>query len=249
MSLARHARAWLRPAAWQRLAAVAEDAAMRAAFETWSLHDWPLVVRRQDAGPSGRERMPGARIVPAPRAVCTVHDATDAADPIALGLALPAAEGRRRIGVIVAAGDVARHAPALTLRAALPALTAPWKASVEHIDAAARAHAVAPRVFGALAWQAATGRDYLRAGSDVDLCCAVDSRATLRRAEAWLQHAGRVQSLPLDVELQFPDGNAVSAREWRNADRGASVLAKRVDGVRLVRRAVLLDALPAEALA
>jgi phosphoribosyl-dephospho-CoA transferase len=97
------------------------------------------------------------------------------------------------------------------------------------------------RVFGSLAMQTLTGDRYLGAGSDVDLLLRPLDGAQLDVGLALV--ARHAQSLPLDGEIEFPFGHAVSWKEWLGAEtqQGADrVLAKHLDTVTLLRRDELL---------
>jgi phosphoribosyl-dephospho-CoA transferase len=95
-------------------------------------------------------------------------------------------------------------------------------------------------VFGSLAMQTLTGERYLGDSSDIDLLLRPRDHAQLAAGLALVaSHAGR---LPLDGEIEFPLGHAVSWKEWLGActDPADRVLAKRLDAVALLRRDTLL---------
>jgi phosphoribosyl-dephospho-CoA transferase len=88
---------------------------------------------------------------------------------------------------------------------------------------------------------ALTGDRYLGAGSDVDLLLRPLDGAQLDAGLALI--ARHAQSLPLDGEIEFPSGHAVSWKEWLGVEKqqGADrVLAKHLDTVALLRRDELL---------
>lgn len=196
------------------------DAEARGSIAHWLDAELPLVVRRPD--------------MPAARSPSRVH----------LGLPLPPSQGRRRLAFVLARHHVARATPPPTLQWVSAALPAVWQRSLGALDRDARALGVTLRVFGSAAWQALTGLDYLREGSDVDLVFRPDSRAqldaTLASFDAW-EARGEPR---VDAEIVFAGERAVAWREWRQAS-GADdrVLVKSLAGAALVRRAELLVAL------
>lgn len=217
----------------------AVKAEVMAALERWRLAGWPLVARRRDADAS--------------------------ADEACLGLALPpdpVSEIKLRIGLRVPAGGVATTAPPLALKDAVGRLTASASASVSLSAPAAslppvlaawlpalaalrdEATGLDVRVYGSLALQALTGLPYLRPASDIDLLLQPASDRQLCAGLAlFTRHAVR---LPLDGEIVFPRGEAVSWKEWAAAQAsGARVLAKERDTVRLIPPALLAATLKA----
>jgi len=92
-------------------------------------------------------------------------------------------------------------------------------------------------VFGAFAWQALTGLEYVHARSDIDLLwdveTAQDADALVAALQAWELRFGR----RVDGELCLPDGGAVNWREFGGGSR--QVLVKRVDGAGLELRSNL----------
>jgi len=216
--LERHTLVWLSPAGWEGAIASAQPA-HKAALAEWRQQDWPAVVRRQDADVGA-----GADI-----------------SVVFLGVPLPpdAAGVKVRIPLRVSSALVARATPAITLREALPASGA-W-----HDDLAALCDAAPTlRVFGSLAMQALTGQQYVSPTSDVDLLFHPSSRSQLENVMSLLTtHA---EHLPLDGELVFPDGAAVSWKEWRMAiTHPAKVMVKELHTVRLANTASLLATLEA----
>jgi phosphoribosyl-dephospho-CoA transferase len=87
--------------------------------------------------------------------------------------------------------------------------------------------------------QTLTGDRYLGAGSDVDLLLRPANAAQLDAGLALV--ARHAQNLPLDGEIEFPSGHAVSWKEWLGTDAQAQrsadrVLAKHLVTVALLRR-------------
>ena len=88
------------------------------------------------------------------------------------------------------------------------------------------------RVFGSLAMQSFTGLPYLTDSSDIDVLFAPADRKQLDEGLALLSAASA--HVPLDGEIVFPGGAAVSWKEWRDAgEAGRTVLVKTIDEVRL----------------
>lgn len=226
--LARHSLVWLTPAGWRATAAAAAPA-HAPAIELWRGRDWPLVARRNEAMPLAGE-------------VC-------------LGLAPPptpgwerdgAPDGGARLRIAVRALDahVARSAPPLAVAQALAAAPERWRQPLAGLakDSAGLGPGLNLRVYGSLALQALTGLDYLRPGSDIDLLLAPATPGQLNAGLALL--ADYADTLPLDGEVVFPNGEAVAWKEWRAASGGqARVLAKSVHGVRLAGVDALLATL------
>lgn len=164
-------------------------------------------------------------------------DAAD--DEVCLGLPLPPdADGVKvRIALRARLSDVARVAPALALR----------EAEAVHDGVAALCDEMGTlslRVFGSVAMQVLTGLRYVTATSDVDVLFAPTSHRQLEDGTALLsRHAER---LPLDGEIVFPGGAAVSWKEWNMAmTHPAKVLVKDLRSVRLADTASLLATLEA----
>ncbi|MYM22372.1 malonate decarboxylase holo-[acyl-carrier-protein] synthase [Duganella sp. FT135W] len=186
-----------------------------AALTQWQRRDWPAVVRRLDA---------------------------DAApDEVCLGLPVPPdSAGRKvRIALRVQAAHVVRSSDAMALHAALP-FSGAWH---EQLNALCdEATALDLRVFGSLAMQALTGLQYVSPTSDVDVLFHPASRHALDEGVALLERYTR--QLPLDGEIVFPGGAAVSWKEWQMAMRHpAKVMVKELHAVRLADTASLLATL------
>lgn len=166
-------------------------------------------------------------------------DVDAGADEVCLGLPLPpdSAGVKVRIALRARVADISRLSPAMLLRDA---------ATVRDVQALCDdAGALPLRVFGSVAMQALTGLQYLSPTSDVDVLFHPASRLQLEEGVALLvRHAER---LPLDGEIVFPGGAAVSWKEWQMAmTHPAKVLVKDLQSVRLADTASLLATLEAQ---
>lgn len=208
----RHELVWLTGRGWD----AARERALpghHAAIEQWRREDWPAIVRRADAGL--------------------------AAGQLSLGIALPPApDGTKgRIALNVDKADIARTSPALALAAAAEAAPGQWRPALDAL--VAQSAGMALRAYGSLAMQALSGQPYLTATSDIDLLFFPADADALRAGLALLTRFAEV--LPLDGEIVFPSGDAVSWKEWVHAGAAnARVLVKDAGAVRLAQPADLL---------
>jgi phosphoribosyl-dephospho-CoA transferase len=214
----RHELVWLTPSGWHAVAGQAQ--ADLDAIEQWRERDWPAVVCR---------RSPGL-----------------AEGSVSIGLPLPpAADGaKRRCGANVPAAAVARRQAPLPLSGFCDNAPAEWRRGLTTmlLEGATLPAPIALAVFGSCAMQVLTGQAYLRGASDIDLLLYPRSMSGLHAGLALLlRHAS---TLPLDGEIVFPDGAAVSWKEWAGA-RDERVLVKTIAGVQLAPKASLLATLEA----
>lgn len=213
--LSRHSLLHLSAAGWAS-ARTQVDVIHHAAIDSWCTADWPVIARRHEAG-------------------CPD-------DQVCVGLALPpdpVSGVKHRLPLRIASDQVMRTRLPLSLAEVLPVLPHAWQAALP-------AASVPLAVFGSAALQSITGLPYLRGSSDLDILL---QPATLAALTDGLQLLAQVAaSLPLDGEIVFPSGDAVAWKEWQAASgQGAAmrVLAKRNDGVALVRIDALLAGLAA----
>lgn len=214
--LPRHHLLWLTEAAWTRLQAQCQDSREQQVLARWQQMRWPVVVRRADA---------------------------DAApDEICAGIALPPdAQGNKpRLALRVQSAEVAGSRAPYGLRdiaaARLGDLPQGWQTGMEELQQQMQAAGIALAVFGSLSWQVITAQKYLRSTSDIDLLFVPASVAQLAQGLSLMTRYAGV--LPLDGEIVFPDGAAVSWKEWqqvtaREPDDTARVLVKRPTTVAL----------------
>lgn len=220
MQLSRHTLVWIRPECRAAVAAQVNDDAMHAQIATWLAVDRPLVVARQ------------------PCEVTQQHT-------IAVGLAMPPAQGKCRIALSVAAHDIARYTPPLLLADAIMHAPVEWQSALAELDAAATGIDLELRIFGSLAWQALSGVNYMTPQSDVDLLWHPLSNAQLQQGIALLVRWEQSSGLRADGEVLFGGSSAVSWREWAalKSGDGQRVLVKRASSAELVDARELLELL------
>jgi phosphoribosyl-dephospho-CoA transferase len=213
----RHDLVWLTPQGWDTALRGLAGAPRELALG-WCARGLPAVVRRSEPD------------TPATR--------------LCLGIPAPpdAHSGQKvRLGFAAERSHIAKAAPPLALDDA--EAPAAWQPGLASLGIALRAAGVDCRVFGSLAMQTLTGDRYLGADSDVDLLLRPLDGAQLAAGLALV--ANHAHSLPLDGEIEFPLGHAVSWKEWLGArgdvhDGADRVLAKRLETVALLRRDELL---------
>ena len=210
-ALRRHQLARLSEAGWTTILALPWDQQARECLVHWARHRLPLVVTRQPLDGAAR-------------------------GSIALGLPAPARWDRRRLALQVSRGEVLRVGdfPRLAAVQSLlsPLAQTPMHKLIGELDACR----ATSRVFGSYGWQAISGLDHVRPGSDLDLSVTVDGAAHADAVTHVLQSFDAPR-LRLDGELLFNDGAAVAWREWIDwrAGRARAVMVKRLHGVALER--------------
>jgi len=214
----RHGLVWLNEAGWSAALARVADA-HRFAVERWREQDWPTVIRRRDADCASGEICLGIALPP---------------DQDGLKLRVPlrvALQGVREMRAPLEIADVVEHAGPH------------WQNDLLAMQDEISAKGLEIRVFGSLALQALTGQAYVRPASDIDLLFSPQDGLQLEQGVSVLQqYAAR---LPLDGEIAFPSGQAVSWKEWVQARSKPDnrVLVKHDSGVALQRVDELLAAL------
>lgn len=215
----RHDRVYLHPDAAFHFACAAADEGLTAAVKAWIAAGRPLVAARQPS--QGKE--------------------------ILLGLTLPLAQRRQRLGCLVAPSAIAQVQAPLAISACVQYLPAACATPLQELEQSIRALGAEIGVYGSLAWEAASGEAYRHAESDIDLICDVHSA---RQYHACLDlHAQAARALPcrLDGEIRFPGGNAVAWRELLTAAVAASeLLVKGELAVSLLPLRTLVDSLTPE---
>lgn len=176
-----------------------------------------------------------------------VRRRTEAEDPdlVPVGVPLPTADGKRRVALLLPPGGVLQRSSPPLLRAIGRIADPGWRPTVVSLLALGARSGVEPAVFGSLLWQHLTGLAYLSPHSDLDLLWPVPAAFDLFALVISIAEVQRDAPLRIDGEVIFPDGSAVNWRELWNAhwaaDR-ATVLAKSMEGVRLVEIATLTGA-------
>lgn len=209
----RHMLVWLDAAGWTAAQAT-DEPQHKAVFRLWQMQSWPVIVRRADA---------------------------DAApDEICLGLPLPPDEdsGQKvRISLRAHTSHIRKASPAMALARVLRASPSTWRAQLAALERDAVGMPL--RVYGSLAMEAITELPYVSETSDVDILFYPTTRPQLENGIAILSRHAAL--LPLDGEVVFPGGAAVSWKEWMMAIANpAKVIVKELHAVRLADTASLL---------
>ena len=212
---ARHDLVTADPGAWADLLAGRRDLDGVPHLADWARAGRPLIVRR---------RVPG-----------------EGAEAVPLGLPLPPADGKRRIGLSLPSGVLSpREAPSLAGTASCA--PAAWQPAIAALLALGHDHGLTPRPFGALLWQAVTGLTYLGPASDLDLLwsCPGPVPASLLDGLARIDAEAPMR---LDGEILLPDGGGAQWRELHEAPEGGSVLVKYLDRVAMRSAGVVMGRL------
>lgn len=222
MMFARHNRVWLCKTAWARVASAhGLDSRHAQALVQWTDNNWPLVVRRPDA------ELPAAMV--------------------ALGMPLPpeiASNKKVRLAFVVHRDEIARSEDPVHLLDMTAALPSRWQPAYQDLCKEIASQQLELRVFGSFAMQAITGLPYLRDSSDIDLLFAPRTSQQLAAGLSVLSHYKKL--LPLDGEIVFPSGRAVSWKEWLQVSTSRQniyLLTKSLQNVALVRADILLSEL------
>lgn len=169
-----------------------------------------------------------------PLVVARQPPAASGAPAVSLGFTLAPPLTRQRVSVLVPSDAIIRHSAPLGLFEALPYAPECHDLLMQLIEICDETE-IRVCVYGALSWQALTGRSYLTGASDIDLlfyCGDIAAARRLCRALAPFR-----DSVPrLDGEIVSDSGMGVA---WRELDAvlsrdGGSLLAKSVHEARLV---------------
>ncbi|VTZ48279.1 Phosphoribosyl-dephospho-CoA transferase [Methylocella tundrae] len=182
-------------------------------LKDWVLADRPLIARR--------------------RAPC------DARDLVPAGVPLPPAHGKKRIALQLAPGAILSLEPPPLLADCAAFAPAGWRPAIEAILHFCNGVGVEPRVFGALAWSALTGLDYLSPSSDLDLLFAVAPDADVA---ALLEGLARIDAgAPMRLDGEILRLDVGFAGNWRELAAGAEeILVKTIKDVALWPRRAFL---------
>lgn len=212
--LERHDLLRATPEGWRAMLAAAAGLGRlavepRRLVEDWAGRGWPVIVRRRVEGDDGAG--------------------------VAIGLPLPPAHGKLRLGFTLAAEGIAERLDRVPLGAAAASAPAPHRAQLDAVIALGARLSVPPAVFGALLWQHVTGLAYLRSGSDIDLIWSRPGRGVLPELLDGLASLDESGPVRLDGEIVLPTGEGVNWRELRGelARPGGAVLVKSMDGAEL----------------
>jgi phosphoribosyl-dephospho-CoA transferase len=212
--LRRHDLLRVQPTAWDAMLHCHPALADVPLVASWARLGRPVIVRRRMAG--------------------------DSADGVPAALPLPPSYGKRRLAFGIASGAAVAALPPLLLRNAATTAPSTWRPIIAALLNLGEAVGVAPRVFGALLWQHATGLPYLTARSDLDLLWSISDKQTAASLVEGLLRLDAEGPVRLDGELELPDGAAVNWREL--AQDGNQLLVKTMDTVEVRTKASLFRA-------
>jgi phosphoribosyl-dephospho-CoA transferase len=195
------------PEAWQAMLEQHPGLEAVPLVADWASRHWPVIVRRR---------------------MCS-----DVPGRIPAALPLPPRHGKQRIAFSLAAGAGIMKLPAMLLGEAAPVAPASWQPAIAALLRLGRSIGSAPRVFGALLWERATGLAYLSERSDLDLLWEIADDGAAAALLAGLRQIDSESPVRLDGELELPNGAGVNWRELAQAvdDSRADVLMKSMDGV------------------
>lgn len=200
--LARHTMVKPAPRAWAALVASRPDLAGEPLLAGWAEAGYPLVARRPANG--------------------------EEAGPVALGLPLPPAMGKRRIAITLMSDEIADSARPPLLCDAAGAAPVPWQVTI----AALLRLDPDTRCFGSLAWQHLTGLAYVSAGSDLDLLWELPPPEMLGRLLEGIAAIESSAPMRIDGEVLGESGGA----NWRELLASEEILVKGRIEARLMPR-------------
>ncbi len=203
---ARHAQLHIDPASYSEILAARPELDGEPLLVDWARLGRPLIARRR--APCDREGL------------------------IAAGLALPPAHGKKRVAFALDAAAVYAAEPPPALADCAEFAPCAWRAMIDALLDLCASVRVNARVFGALAWTAMTGLDYLRAGSDLDLLFPVGPRSDPATLLAGLARIDAAAPMRIDGEVLRLEAGL--AAHWREVAAGGAVLVKTVWGVALM---------------
>jgi phosphoribosyl-dephospho-CoA transferase len=213
--LRRHDLLQPEPTAWDAMLRCHQGLGDLPLVADWARLDRPVIVRRRMAGESP--------------------------DCVPAALPLPPCHGKRRLAFTFSSSADLAARPAVLLRDAARTAPAEWQSTIAALLDFGDTIETAPRVFGALLWEHATGLPYLSPQSDLDLLWSIPDAKTAHSLVARLHQLDAEGPVRLDGELELPEGAAVNWRELaRNLeDQNGDVLVKTMDGVEMRTRARL----------
>src|SRR5271154_6875787 len=117
----------------------------------------------------------------------------DVVDSVPAALPLPPYLGKRRLAFSFSSGESVTALPPVLLCDAGRTAPREWRPVVEAMLDLGDSIEIAPRVFGALLWQHATGLPYLSARSDLDLIWSIsDERTALSLVDRLLRRGAEL---------------------------------------------------------
>ena len=169
----------------------------------------------------------------------------DVVDSVPAALPLPPYLGKRRLAFSFSSGESVTALPPVLLCDAARTAPREWQPVVEAMLDLGDSIEIAPRVFGALLWQHATGLPYLSARSDLDLIWSISDERTALSLVDRLLRLDAVSPVRIDGELELPDGAGLNWRELAQsrADLSDELLVKTMDGVEMRTRSALFRTL------
>jgi phosphoribosyl-dephospho-CoA transferase len=197
------------PGSWDAMLRCHPGVADLPLVADWARLDRPVIVRRRMVG--------------------------DLADSVPAALPLPPCHGKRRLAFSFSSDAAITALPPVLLREAARTTPTEWRPVVAALLDLGDSIQIAPRVFGALLWQHATGLPYLSVRSDLDLIWSIsDERTALSLVERLLRLDAE-SPVRIDGELELPDGAGVNWRELAQsrADSSDELLVKTMDGVEM----------------
>jgi phosphoribosyl-dephospho-CoA transferase len=207
----RHELLTVAPSLWRSELASRPAVAAAPFLATWADNGWPVVVRRRMVG--------------------------DRPDGVPVGVPLPPAAGKMRIALTVSEQAVLERSSPPSLQAISHAADSAWEPTIRALIALGARYGVSPAAFGSLLWQYRTGLPYLSAHSDLDVLWPISADCEIGALVAGIAATEQRAPMRIDGEVVLPDGEAVNWRELHialNQDGPRQVLAKSIDGVRLL---------------
>jgi phosphoribosyl-dephospho-CoA transferase len=207
----RHDLVHVAPDVWASALAFRPPLADLPLLGEWADRGWPVIVRRR----------------------CEADDR----HLVPVGVPLPPAAGKRRVALLIPPHGVLQRSLPPSLHATAKVADPGWRSTIDALVAVGARSGVEPGAYGSLLWQHLTGVAYLSPHSDLDVLWPIPANFdvhSLVRSIADIQHDA---PLRIDGEIVFPDGSAVNWREFwkaRQAPHRATVLAKTMEGVRLL---------------
>jgi phosphoribosyl-dephospho-CoA transferase len=214
-----------------------------AAHEGWPRHTFIQVDAEalERHGPSAPDRQTTEFVqiwfVEHRPAICTGSHADLPSGCVAAGIAMPPAQGKRRIALSLPRSAIVAHLPPPPLGEVAKTCTLHRGALLELVRRAESAR-LQFSVFGSFAWQHLTGLRYVTESSDLDVLWWPRHVHELHTGVDLLARWESEFGLRADGEAVLPNEDAVSWREW--AKSCDTLLLKNAVGARLAGRSACL---------